>query len=57
MDTDSFIVHEKTEDIYKDIVKVAQKRFDTSRYELERPLTKKKNNKVIGLMKDKLDGK
>ena len=57
MDTDSFIVHEKTEDIYKDIVKVAQKRFDTSRYELERPLTKEKNNKVIGLMKDKLDGK
>ena len=31
--------------------------FDTSNYELERPLSKGKNEKVIGLMKDELEGK
>ena len=34
-----------------------KKRFDTSNYECNRPLPKGKNNKVIGLMKDKLAGK
>ena len=29
MDTDSFIVHIKTDDIYKDIPEGAQTRFDT----------------------------
>ena len=29
MDTDSFIVHVKTDDIYKDIAKDAEARFDT----------------------------
>ena len=33
MDTDSCIVHIKTEDIYKDILKDFLKRFDTLRYE------------------------
>ena len=31
--------------------------FETSNYELERPLSKGKNEKVIGLMKDELEGK
>ena len=31
--------------------------FDTSNYELERPLPKGKNIKVICLMKDELGGK
>ena len=31
--------------------------FDTSNYELERPLSKGKNEKVIGLMKDEFEGK
>ena len=30
MDTDSFIVHVKTDDIYKDIVVDVETRFDTS---------------------------
>ena len=57
MDTDSFIVYIKTDDIYKDIAKDVEKRFDTSNYELERPLLKGKNKKVIGLMKDELGGR
>ena len=50
MDTDSFIVHIKTNDIYKDVTEDAKTRFDTSNYELDRPLPKGKNKKVIGLM-------
>ena len=45
MDTDSFILHVKTGDIYKDIAEVVEMRFDTSNYELDRPLTKWKNKK------------
>ena len=44
-------------DIYKDIVEDVETRFDTSNYELERPLPKVKNKKLIGLMKDELGGK
>ena len=32
MDTDSFIIHIKTEDFYKDIVNDVEKQFDTSNY-------------------------
>ena len=42
MDTDSFIVAIKTDDIYKDIAKDVESRFDTSNYELDRPLPKEK---------------
>ena len=42
MDTDSFIVPIKTEDIQLDIAKDAGARFDTSNYELERTLPKEK---------------
>ena len=38
MDTDSFIVHIKTKDFYKDIANDVEKRFDTSNYEVNRPL-------------------
>ena len=34
-----------------------KKRYDTSNYEVDRPLPKGMNNKVIGLMKDELGGK
>ena len=37
MDTDSFIMHIKTEDFYKDIANDVKKRFDTSNYEVNRP--------------------
>ena len=42
MDTDSFIIYIKTEDIYSDIAKDIEKRFDTSSYKLDRPLPKRK---------------
>ena len=57
MDTDSFIMNIKAEDFYKDIVNDVEKRFDTSNYEVNRPLLTGKNEKVIGLMKDELRGK
>ena len=46
MDTDSFIAYIKTDDIYKDVVEDVESRFDTSNYELDRPLPKEKNQKV-----------
>ena len=57
METDSFIIHIKTEDVYKDIAGDIEKRFDTSNYEVNRPLATEKNKNVIGLMKDELGGK
>ena len=42
MDTCSFTVYIKTEDIYVDIAKVVEKRFNTSNYELDTPLHKGK---------------
>ena len=57
MDTDSFIMHIKTKDFYKDIADNVEKRFYTSNYEVHRPLPKGKSKKVIGLMKDELGGK
>ena len=57
MDTDSFIIHIKTKDFYKDITNERKKRFDTSNYEVDRPLPIGKNKKIIGLMIDELGGK
>ena len=57
MDTDSFIMNIKTEDFYKDISNDVEKMFDTSNYEVNRPLPTGKNKKVIGLMKDELGRK
>ena len=56
MNTHSFIMHIKTEDFCKDIADDVKKRFDTSNYEINRPLPIGKNKKVIGLMKDELGG-
>ena len=47
----------KNEWYYKDIAKDVEKRFDTLNYELERPLPKEKDKKVISLMKDEIGGK
>ena len=52
------MVYIKTEDIYSDTAEDFETRFDTSNYELDRPLPKgKKNKKVIGLVKYELCGK
>ena len=59
MDTDSFIMHIKTEDFYKDIANDVEKWFDTSNYDKndKRPLPIGKNKRVIGMFKDELGGK
>ena len=54
--TDNFIAHVKTDDIYKDIAEDVETRFDNSNFEIEIPLPKGKNKKLIGLMKDELGG-
>ena len=45
-----------TEDFYEDIANDVQSRFDTSGYNVDRPLPIGLNKKVIGLMKDELGG-
>ena len=57
MESESFIVYIKTECIHLDIVKDVESRFDTSNYELDRPLPNGKNKKVFGLMNDELGRK
>ena len=52
MDTERFIIYIKTDDICKDIGENVETRFDTSNYESQRPLPKRKNKKVLRLMKD-----
>ena len=57
MDADGFIVNVKTDGIYRVIAEEIKIRFDTSNYELERPLPKGENKKDIGSMKDELGRK
>ena len=57
MDTDSFVIHIKTEDFYEDIANDVEKWFDTLNYDNNRPLPIYMNKKVIGLFKDELGGK
>ena len=38
----NFIVHVKTDDVYKDIAADVETRFDTSNFEIDRPLPKAK---------------
>ena len=58
MDADSFITsYIKAEDFCKDIADDIECKFDASNYEVDRPLPTRKNEKVIGLMKDELGGK
>ena len=53
MDTDTFILYIKTENFYVNVSKDIERRFDTSSYELQRPLPKGENKKIIGLITDK----
>ena len=57
MNMDSFITNIKTNDFYKDIANDVENKFDTSNYEVNRPLPMGRNKNVIGLMKDELGGK
>ena len=59
MDTDSFIIHIETEDFQKDIANDVNKWFDTSGYYKndKRPLPIGINKKIIGMLKDELNGK
>ena len=54
MDTGSLIMNIKTQEFYKDIAQDVEERFDASNYDVDRPLPKGKNKKVIGFMKDEL---
>ena len=45
MERDSFIINIKTEDLYEDIANDVEKRFDTSNYEVNRPLPTRKTKK------------
>ena len=58
MDTDSFIMYVETDDFYSDISNDVNKCFDTSNYskDINRPLEKGKNKKVMGKFKDELGG-
>ena len=46
MDTDSFIIYLKIDNIYKDITEDVETRFDASNYELNRPIPTGKSKKV-----------
>ena len=58
-DTDSFTMHTKTDDFYKDISADVDKWFDTSNFNKNdnRPLEIGKNKKVLGKFKDEIGGK
>ena len=58
-DTDSFIMHVKTDYFYKDINNDVDKWFDTSNYDKNdnKPLEIGKNKKVLGKFKDELGDK
>ena len=59
MATDSFVMHIKTEDLYKDIAGDVERWIDTSNYDEKdkRPLSIDKNEKVNGMFKDELGAK
>ena len=59
MDTDSFVIHIKTEDFYKDTADDVDKSFGTSKYKKDdnRPLPIGINEGVLGKLKDEIKGK
>ena len=54
INTDSFIMYNKTEDFYKDIANEVKKRFDTSNYKVDSPLAMGEKKKVLDMMKNQL---
>ena len=61
MDTDSYVVHIITEDVYEDIASDVERWFDISNYDEnktgKKPLPIGMNKKVVGLFKDELGEK
>ena len=57
MDTDSFIVYVKADNIWKDIEQEVETRFDTSSFKLDRPLPKPKKKNVVRIMNAESGGK
>ena len=47
MDTESFTAYIKTDNIYKDVAEDAEIKFDTSNFELDKPLPKGKIRKQL----------
>ena len=58
-DTDSFVIHTKTEDFFQDISNDVERYFDTSNYDEndKRPHPVVQNENVPGPFKDELEGK
>ena len=59
-DTDSFLIHVKSEDIFKEIAPDVNEHFDTSNFQENHPTGKEfigKNKKVLGMLKDEAGGK
>ena len=52
-----YSLHNHRRHFYSEIAKDFDTRFETSNYQLDRPLCRGKNKKVIGLMKDELGRK
>ena len=57
MDTDSFIVYVKADDIWKDIAEKIETRLKTSSFKLDRPLPKPKKKNVVRIMNAESGGK
>ena len=57
MDTVSFIIYIKTEDVYEDVADHVENRFDRLIYEVNRSSPKRNNKKMIGLIKEEFKGK
>lgn len=57
MNTGRFIVSIKSENVYEDTTDLVQIIFDTLNYKIKRPVPIGENKKVMGLMKEELNGK
>ena len=56
MDNDSFVVQIKAGYFYKDVADDVKNRYDTSNYEVDRPLPKRMNKIVLQVIEDELGG-